>query len=275
MINSNRHLILTVCVIYNEDLIETAAYKSLLRFSDDVIIIDNSPVSRIKHLPNSNWKLLKFPTNPGLSFAYNRAAEYGEKTGYKWLLLSDQDTIFPEKYYEILENTTEKYPSCKLFCPIVKVNEAWQLSPTPLNYFLTHLIKYPQFRDTDIELKNHAIINSGLLIDIATYLKAGGYNEAVFLDYSDFQFIEKVSNYIDTAYVLNCTCTQNFSNDSHEKQKKIDRFRLFCKSTKHYETTSAIRSIMLNIAIIKRTISLLVEFKDPVFLKTYIKYFIL
>lgn len=254
---------------------ESSAYKSLLRFSDDVIIIDNSPVSRIKHLPNSNWKLLKFPSNPGLSFAYNRAAEYGKDLGYKWLLLSDQDTIFPERFYNILEKVIQKHSICKLFCPIVKVKDEWQLSPTPLNCFLTHVIKYPQFMDKVISLKKFAIINSGMTIDIATYMNAGGYNEAVFLDYSDFQFIEKISKHIDSAYVLNCTCTQDFSNDSHDKQTKIDRFRLFCKSTKRYETTNLIRSIMLNISIIKRALSLTMEFKDVVFIKTYIKNFLM
>lgn len=272
--DNNQHLILTVCVIYNTDLLASSAYKTLLRFSDDVIIIDNSPVSGIKSLPNARWKLLTFPENPGLSHAYNRAAEYGEKYGYKWLLISDQDTIFPERFYETLKFSIERYPSSKLFCPLVKVKDNWQLSPTPLNYFLSHLIKYPQYMDTDIKLKKFAIINSGLFIDISTYFEAGGYNEAVFLDYSDFQFIERLSKNIDTAHVLDCTCIQDFSNESHDLQNKSNRFRMFCRSTKRYDTTNALRKIMLNIAVIKRMLSLTLEFKNLDFLKTYIKYYI-
>jgi len=267
--------VLTVCVVYNENLLDIPCYRSLLKFSDDVLIIDNSPISKINTLPNENWEIMKFPNNPGLGFAYNRAAEYAINKGYSWLLLSDQDTQFPIGYHDIVKAVIESSSDYKLLCPIVRISHGSQLSPTPLNHYFPKLIKYPSFQNSQILLKKFAIINSGLVINLNSYFKAGGYNEDVFLDFSDFQFIERISNHEKYAFVMDCTCIQDFSNDSKDKNRKLERFKLFCKSAKKCHFQNLSHKILFKVAVLKRLISLSIEFRVLDFAKIYINYYVL
>lgn len=266
--------ILQVIVIYN---IQFDDLKNKIPSHLDCIIIDNSyeslikPKNRLKG--KTNFIYVHFPNNPGLSYAYNYACEYAANKGYNWILISDQDTIFPENYYLIYEAAVKNNPQIKLFCPKVIIPNGKYLSPVPLRHF------FPRFEHSVptgiINISNFAIINTGLLINVKAYQEIGGYNNKVWLDYADFQFIERFNKYYSEGYVIDITLTQSFSNEVENIIDKINRFKKFCSSIKHYESSSYKNKIFIHLAVLKRTLSLCSQSKSLIPFRIFFKNYIL
>lgn len=270
--------ILICTVIYNQNLTDCNSYKTLLYNNQDVIIIDNSTIEIFdnrKTAQSNKWEYVHLPNNPGLSFAYNHAAKYACHNNYKWLLISDQDTLFDTNTIYEYSRICEKFDDIFLFCPRVIVKDKGLLSPVKLNHYFPKIANSTIKEDTIIKPSKYAIINSGMLINVNAFLSVGGYNERVFLDFSDFQFIEKFSQRFDKAYVANLVCQQDFSNDISDYRLKQKRFSLFCKSLKNFECRNALHKMLIHLVVIKRALSLILEFRNISPLNILIKEYIL
>lgn len=256
--------ILICVVLFNQDIEDCNSYKTLLKGYNDVIVIDNSTID-INNNRNisdyNNWKYLRYPNNPGLSFAYNAAAKYAKENGYNWMMLSDQDTCFEkcivDNYKSLCKTTNNIY----LFCPRVILSDKYLLSPVKLNHYFPKISKNIIPGNIVINPQKFAIINSGMLISIEAFYKVGGYNENVFLDFSDFQFIEKFGYYFDKVYVSDSICIQEFSNQVEDIGNKLNRFKLFCRSLKHFQCNKKRDKVLLYLVVLKRAISLSKQFK--------------
>ncbi len=254
--------ILICCVVYNQDLFKTNTYQSLLKNEDDVFIYDNSEKSLTSksQLPQ-NWIYKTTGKNEGLSKAYNIAVEYANKNKYKWILFTDQDTLFSKNAFKIYEKSIKQYPKDNLFCPIVFMNKRKVMSPLKN-------IKYLWYKDGHIkpgdliDLSNFSVINSGMMVNVNTFIAAGGYNESVFLDFSDFQFLEKLSEICQNGRVIDVECSQSFSNQEQSKVQKINRFRLFCLSIKNFKCKKKRNRIWIHLAVIKRALSICMTSKS-------------
>lgn len=261
MKNPSAASILIVTVIYNQKISDTNVYKTLLSEKESVYIYDNSPSPQpVDNLPK-NWVYTWDSSNPGLSTAYNKAAEYASANGYEWLLISDQDTIYPLKTLERYRWHIGAFRTTRMFLPKVKISDSTYLSPVKSKfYFARTTDKIPV--SGEIELKKYAVINSGILVTIDSFLSCGGYNDKVFLDFSDFQFIERFENLYHLARVVDIECIQDFSNIVDSPQKKLSRFILFCKSLSGYESNKRHGKSMIAAIAFKRAISLCVSTKS-------------
>lgn len=251
------HNILIVVVLYKENLFSCATYKTLLLSPQGcgVYIYDNSPIPQHKCSDFSqNCIYISDPTNPGLSYAYNRAAEYASQNGYEWMLLADQDTIFTpdiiEKYITAINNNKD----IKLFVPQFKTGQNKWLSPVRLLYNIN--LPHCKVKAGIYPLNRYSPINSGMMINIDAYMLVGGYNESVFLDYSDFQFIERFKEKFPCFVLLDTICRQNFSNEMQSKEQKYNRYCLFCRSLKNFQSESLLAKLGIHIVVFKRCISL-------------------
>ena len=247
--------ILVCCVIYNQDLFETKTYRSFLKGLSHVYIYDNSQIvkTNTKLIPNS-WIYKSDPTNKGLSYAYNKVAKYAKQNGFEWLVLTDQDTLFSSQAYDIYEKSIIEYTEEKLFCPLVRMNNQHLMSP----FLCRHYIGRANLNIKEnmrIDISKYSIINSGMMINIDTFLSVGGYNERVFLDFSDCQFIEKLSKKIKYARIIDILCIQSFSNLDLDNGEKLKRFELFCKSLKYYTPLKKIDNFWLFMVVLKRACS--------------------
>lgn len=261
MTNPSAAKILIVTVIYNQRISDTNVYKTLLSEKEDVYIYDNSPSPQpIDNLPK-NWVYVWDKSNPGLSIAYNTAAYYAATHGYDWLLISDQDTIYPQKTLERYRWHIGEFQTTRMFIPKVKISDSTYLSPVKSKfYFARTSDKTPV--SGEIELKRYAVINSGILVTTDSFLSCGGYNNKVFLDFSDFQFIERFEKLYKIAYVTDIICQQDFSdiNDSHSK--KLMRFEMFCKSLKEYKCIQKRNKIFIHLAALRRVIALSLKIRS-------------
>lgn len=158
---TNPH-VLTCVVLYGQSPLESMTCNTLLNRYSHALIIDNSPtpIKEIDSLP-SNWRYVNFADNPGLSFAYNYAAQYGIEHGFNWLLLADQDTTFPPEYIRSFSEASSRHPDIKLFCPSVMIDNNLQMSPVPLRHYMPRPIAGPAFTGEEVEISRFAIINSG------------------------------------------------------------------------------------------------------------------
>lgn len=255
--------ILIALVLYNSILEESQAFNSLcnnsiLNQNNNIkfLIYDNSCHTNYPTLPHN---LIAYyasdPQNGGISKAYNYAANYAKKKGFEWLLFADQDTVFD--YHILMKYITsiKNNPDINLFLPKIRISyNGSYMSPVKKNHFICRLSD--DVPSGMINPRNYGIINSGLLINVDAFLNVGGYNERVWLDYSDFQFIERFSQKYDKAFVIDGECIQSFSNDTPDIEQKINRFKLFCSSVKHFEPTKKSDLFWIFTSVVKRALSL-------------------
>ena len=251
--------VLYVAVLYRQELSESNAYRTLLHDRAHVYIHDNSPEAvSPAHLPEG-WVYVSDPSNPGLSAAYNAAARYGVEHGFKWLMITDQDTTYAEGAGDRYEAFPDRYPEERIFIPRVTIPDGRYISPVRKRWYFAHPEKEPL--TGRIRLAHSAVINSGLLIDLDAFQRCGGYSEKVFLDFSDFQFIDKFSQKYPYGKVIDEVLHQCFSALTDSRATMLKRYGTFCRSLKGYEANKLSARMGIHLAVVKRGVMLCVRSK--------------
>ena len=123
--------VLAVLVLYRQDLAQSPTYLSLggelrrLGAQLDLLVYDNSEQasSLPENAPADGWRISyqHDGTNPGVSRAYVEGARLGASRGKRWLLLLDQDTVFPPGALDAYVDELRRHPDARLFAPILRV----------------------------------------------------------------------------------------------------------------------------------------------------------
>lgn len=267
--------VLCVIVLFNRSLENSVSFQTLVKgtLSDEIqlYIHDNSPKpmhSENDFQDNSFIYYISDTTNSGVSTGYNRASVFAARNGFTHLLLLDQDSTFDNcDYIQECIDKANQMPYIKLFVPQVITISGCPISPTRLIFKIPTVFSFQS--DREYPIKSMGIINSGMFVDVSALKNVGGYNEKVFLDYSDYQFIDKLSRYYHTFYIVNRKLIQDFSDEETDSNKLFQRFKLFCKSLNGYEANCLIDSLAIKFIILKRTLSLSVRCKSMDFLRYY------
>ncbi|MDE6717594.1 MAG: hypothetical protein K2J70_05295 [Muribaculaceae bacterium] len=246
--------VMYVVVLYGQRLEDCNAYRTLLHDRERVFVFDNSPNPSVPAGLREGWRYESHPDNPGLSAAYNRAAEYAMEEGLGWLVITDQDTTYPEGAGEEYGRLPGKYPEEKVFIPKVEIPGGKYLSPVAKRGFMTALADRPLHGR--IDLKDAAIINSGLMVELDSFFLCGGYNDKVFLDFSDFQFIDRLSKVVERGRVTEMLLRQSFSAKVDSPEAQMRRFGMFCRSLSGYEREGAGQRVGLLLTVWKRAVAL-------------------
>ena len=207
------HKILPVIVIYENEVANSSAFETLRKnfgLEQEIFIYDNSKTSQItsSQIEALNIIYLHDSTNPGVSKAYNVAAEYAKKNEYDLILLSDQDTKFPDNLREEFEVSYQKHNTQKIFFPRM-YSKGKLISPAKFSFCRATYADDPQTEI--IDLKKLRPINSGLFIKLEHFFRNNGYREDVFLDYSDFDFVERGLSFCGQGVLINCKCEHDLS----------------------------------------------------------------
>ncbi len=252
----NKNIVCTV-VLYRKTLLESEVYKTLLRDNvqhiDCLLVFDNSPEKRTVEmsLPHGEFHYISNMKNLGLSENYNAAAQFAVEHDYDWILLLDEDTTFPPEALLKYKAAIEEHPQIQLFVPTHRIANGKLLSPSrPFKGLLKDLPSgiYP--------LRKLDVINSGLMVAAEDFLAVGGYKPEVNLDFSDYQFIERLRSRCREMAVLNFECLQDFSNDETNKEKLLCRFELYCRNAAHFEAYTLRSRWNVNILIAKHTLAI-------------------
>lgn len=255
--------ILPVVVLYNRRLCDTEAYKTLLRGRRHAFIQDNSPESDVPSGKPESWRYVRDVSNPGISAAYNAAARYARENGFRWLFFADQDTTFPAGMLTRLETLAakaEKEDGYRAFVSLMQLADGRWLSPVKRKGFFAKISDRKP--EGEIDLRKTAVINSGLMVRLDAFFEAGGYNEKVFLDFSDFQFIDRLAEKYPKAMVTGEVCRQQFSARDDRGEQQLRRFSKFCESLAGYETKGTRSRLMLKLVVLKRCLRLMLNLRS-------------
>ena len=262
-----------IIVLYNIALEESESFLSI-RDMDigggglSLFVYDNSeqPQSMMEY-KNLHVYYRHDPKNSGVSKAYNEGSAYALKYKKKWVLLLDQDTSLPSSLLKKYWEATKQNPELKLFVPVLELKNGKIFSPCTYRFkrgFYLNTIK----KGTH-SLQKLSPVNSGMLINVTTFFKVGGYNEKVKLDFSDFQFIERFRKKHMQFFVVDCIGKQDFSEDNVSQKSQAVRFGYFCEGAKNIEKHNLWDSLQYHIVVFFRALRLSRRYNDFGFIKTY------
>lgn len=237
----------------------------------DLVIYDNSPdynQSVVSDFKNFNVTYVADPENSGVSIAYNYGYSIASAKVKKWILLLDQDTVFPESSLQAYLRAIQRYPAELLFAPVMLTNDNKIISPGKFKWMRGSYAKDVMFGIN--KFKGHSLINSGLCIELGAYLKNGGYNEKIKLDYSDHDFIHRFSKNISETYVvvelklvhqLSTHVKNTFNSD------KV-RFDYYLEGARHF-SAGKLNTVFLRIVTLLRSTKLSIAHRNVYFVKKY------
>ncbi len=248
--------ILCVIVIYKSVYKNSKTYKTFIDKVKglNIYICDNSPNSQLCN--DDNIVQYNYTSqNIGLSKSYNNACEYAQKHKYEWMLLLDQDSDFTNVNITDYVSAINDNPKVFLFAPSVKCENKF-MSPINLKNIFPHLEK--EKSNVGIQsLFNYSPINSGMCINVEAFIKCGGYDANVFLDYSDYIFIKRFRKIFKSFYLMDKTIYQNLSTINDNKEQTINRYKLFCLSINSINKENIYDRIYYSLLVIKRCVSIM------------------
>lgn len=278
--------ILFVIVIYKEDISKSNSFNTIRNAVEflsidekvDVLICDNSPNSLdIITYSNNYFNLfyLHDSANPGISASYNKAAEFAGVKGKQWLFVLDQDTILPIKALEQYINALKAGASVPIFAPKVYYNG---LLISPCHFALYRGSPLVSINSGLHNLKSKNVINSGLLINVSSYQEVGGYDEHVWLYFSDFVFFNRIKAKYKKFFVVDCDLQHELSSSDYTNYTfAIKRFDYYCQGARaasaSYESIGAyiVNGVMVGL----RSVLMSYRFKKLNFLKVFFNRYIL
>jgi len=274
--------LLPVVVLYQQSIGQSLTLQSLqlnlerAAIRMDIFIYDNStePQAVENHFA---WKSFNVyythdPQNAGLSKAYNAGAQKARLLKKEWLLLLDQDTIFSADFLEIYAHTVQENPQLKIFAPLLKLENEKIFSPC----LKGHKRGYPprKIASGKHRLSKYSPVNSGLLVSLGLFLKVGGYNEKLKIDFCDFQFLEKVIKVAPYFFLTTATGLQNYSNAEKSLQKQQHRFKMYLQDAIYCDKPSLADQIGFFYAVTRHTLGLTLKLRSFSFLRLYFHYYL-
>lgn len=264
--------VLAILVLYNCRLNTSETFLSLdraLQYSSvklDMLVYDNSPVAQynIDHFVegNVNIQYISDISNPGVSKAYNVGAILARKQKKKWILLLDQDTIFPNNYICILNNSLNFEPD--LIVPSLWNNRNALLSPC--KFVLGRAVGLKKIKPGFNSIKYRNFLNSGSCISLVTFNQVKGFDEKIPLYYSDFDFFSRLSCNVDVFYLLDAKCRHDMASSDYSDVDKFEfRFVVYCQGALAMGKTIHLKIVMALYTIL-RGVKVFLKTKDKRFL---------
>lgn len=249
--------IFALIVIYNKCCVDSVSYNNLKQIKGlEIIVCDNSTIDfgNKEVVKNDNNHYISMGGNSGLSKAYNKALEFLKgRDGI--LCLFDDDTMIPAVYFDELQSLciNAEWDIClpRVMC------ETGLMSPVYLNKYAIKKIK----DISNIDLRFVAGINSGMAVNLSA-LGSYKYDENLFLDYVDFNFILDMRKNGAKIILMNSVLIQSFSVFSTDKNSVKNRFMLKKKDLRYFYKNSFTAKLFCTLIIIKMKIRMFLKFKD-------------
>lgn len=156
--------------------------KSIVSQVDKIVVVKNS----VEHINVSyaNVEVVQLDKNYGIAYAQNCGIKYALNQKANYILLSDQDTVYPPEYITTLRATCDKYNEHKIAAcvPLFYNENKKQFSQVMISK--TKAIVPVIGRDY---ILSHAI-SSGSLCPAYVFTSVGLMNERLFIDWVDTEW---------------------------------------------------------------------------------------
>ncbi len=269
MVFKNRYILFAI-VCFREKYWETPAFRSLQTVAAQeeisIFIHDNTDIDGWNLNKNNTDEIQLIyhydKTNPGISKAYNRIAEYAEKNDFDYILFLDQDTELPsgflEEYRKVIQSGVD------IAAPLVEENSKL-FSPTKYQYYRTS--RYESLDVQKIILNGNTCINSGLLIKTSFFHKVGGYDEKLRLDFCDHEFVKRASALTTFLYIIPIKLEQDFSTNTNSLRKALFRYQLYTKDILAFKKINNNDFLITLLVDIPHLLRLTIQYKSLSFIK--------
>lgn len=253
-----------VVVTYNTECENSSTCTALAQIKGlDVIVYDNSTVlnNNESFCKTHGFTFLGGSGNKGLSKAYNTAIEHLLNKGFSgFVCIFDDDTDISEDYFEALLKAKEN-ASSNIFVPFVYSNQKL-ISPCMLSE--NYRVGLFENEQDVFSCKDISAINSCMALNIDIF-KDYKYDENIFLDGIDHNFVMDMRKRGEEIAVFNYRCSHAFSgNEKPSLSSALTRFAIFKKDYRYILRNNKTAFLML---VGKRTLSLCVKYKTLKFLR--------
>ena len=251
-----------IIVIYNKNVNDSVTYECLKKQENlRIIVCDNSTTDydNEKIVEGDGGHYINMNGNAGLSKAYYKALDYIQ---YKnphmqgFIMLFDDDTFIPDDYFYKMFRVI-KTGKADIYLPIVK-DEIGIMSPSMMKKHYCHRA----FGENVWKIKKSEIcgINSGMAISLDIF-KQYRYNEELFLDYVDHNFIRDMRKYHREIAIVKTYIQQTFSSNIYDKEKELARLNIFKKDINVFYKKGIGNRIFFHYTMLKRRIKLVIKYK--------------
>ena len=269
-------MLFVAIVIYNKKAQDITSWRELLSFKESLgsdqlrlIVVDNSDKNIFSDKEDAAFEGIKYIRNNknlGLSKAYNRALRYAKKESADpkkdFMLFLDDDTAVSKDYLKRIYNETfeaaDSSDGVNVITSMVS-SDGRPLSPTKgfrFRYKKNDYITKPGI------YKDITFINSTMAIRLESLLKAGGFNEKLFLDMIDYTLCYSLSGKgLCKVKVLDEVIEQSFSGRTKVSKKiLLKRFDIYKKDFETFCRITGRSRIFCRLALLKRR--LMIELKS-------------
>jgi len=166
--------------------------SSIIRQVDKVIVVDNTPANIISDWSNlfaENHSVEWIPLNRncGIAYAQNLGIKTAIDQGVAFIILSDQDTIFPENYTSSMLQFYKSNPRRERIAAIAPVfRDINKGNIEPRVYFDGIFVKKDYSIKTCMNVAN--VISSGMFVPTNVFEIIGYNNERLFIDWVDTEW---------------------------------------------------------------------------------------
>lgn len=175
-----------VIVIYKPNLNTFVRTLSSITAQVRYCIIINNGIGSFNFSAYNNVIYIELGYNYGIAYAQNKGIKRALELNSDYILLSDQDTIYPEHYVSDIFSYSSSF-IYDVLCPVFFDNIKNEYSPIMLTKFsYTNNISKPTYVE-------HTIA-SGTIIKASIISRVGMMDERLFIDYVDFEWCWRLKN---------------------------------------------------------------------------------
>ncbi len=251
-------------VIYNRNCKDSNTLCSILKSEGydefQLVVFDNSTIKteNREFCEKRNIIYYNFRENRGLSKAYNYVIDrLPEESGY--LMIFDDDTEVPEKYLiRCLEYIEDG--KADVLLPVIRESDTGKFL-SPLNT-INRKSGFQRLKSLDeIDYGRVSAINTGMTLSPKVY-RIIRYNEELFLDCVDHDFMAEVRNREYKIQVMDCELIQHYSrNEQKSADSALHRFKIYKKDFTIYSKKHGNR-IDYRISLLKHAVLSAIRYRD-------------
>ena len=181
-----------ILVTYNPNLkILDKCIKSIYKSVRNIYIIDNNSNDFVFDENINNIRFIKLKENMGIAYAQNIGIKESIKNNSDYILLSDQDTVYPVDYIERMMNAFLNEKNICAITPLFKDSHSSKIN----NGFYKKSCFFSQrfFPEEGFHNLFHTIA-SGKIIKTQILDDVGLMNEDLFIDWVDYEWCWRARN---------------------------------------------------------------------------------
>jgi rhamnosyltransferase len=272
-------MILAILVLYKLRLEQSNSFRSLFGSSpwpEDIqlLVYDNSPTPMHGPEefadPNGRIRYVSDTSNPGVSKAYNVGATLAKTLGKEFILLLDQDTMFPAGAWSAYVAAITTRKECRLFVPILDCSGRIY---SPCWHGFSIYLPLRKVTPGVAQTKNRSVLNSGVCVALDAFEEVGGFDENIPFYFSDHDFMRRYRAQYKTLYVLDVICSHNLSDKGPpDLTTALGGFDSFCRGSR-----SSIKGVLDVIPILPMSLARLarlsLRFRSTAFFPVFLNRF--